>query len=82
MISFHCGKMKSHNFYYYIHTEIYAPKSIEIKIVSFAFEKPADWSYDFFTSEKRRIDAMIGDITIFTSEQNHVAHSLLLLADK
>ena len=36
----------------------------------------------FFTGEKRRIDAMIGDITIFTSEQNHVACSPLLLADK
>ena len=23
-----------------------------------ALEKPADWSYDFFTSEKRRIDVM------------------------
>ena len=35
----------------------------------FALEKPADWSYDFFTSEKRRIDALIGYIVIFTSEE-------------
>ena len=32
-------------------------------------EKPADWSYDFFTCEKRRIDALIGYIVIFTSEK-------------
>ena len=30
----------------------------------FALEKPADWSYDFFTSEKRRIDVLIGYIII------------------
>ena len=48
----------------------------------FALEKPADWSYHFFTSEKRRIDALIGYIIIFTSEQNRVARSPLLLTDK
>ena len=41
----------------------------------FALEKPADLSYDFFplVSEKRRIDALIGYIIIFTSERNRVA---------
>ena len=48
----------------------------------FLLEKPADWSYDFFTSEKWRIYALIGYIIIFTSEQNRVAGSLLLLTDK
>ena len=43
----------------------------------FALEKPADWSHDFFTSEKRRIDAQIGYI-IFTREQNRIARSPLL----
>ena len=38
----------------------------------FALEKPADWSYDFFTSEKRRIDVLIGYIIIFTCEQNRI----------
>ena len=46
-----------------------------------ALEKPAGPTI-FFTGEKRRIDATIGDITICTSEQNHVARSPLLLADK
>ena len=32
---------------HYIHTDIYAPKSIEIESL-FSLEKPADWSYDFF----------------------------------
>ena len=32
-----------------------------------ALEKPADW-YEFLTSEKRRIDALIGYIVIFNSE--------------
>ena len=68
---------------YYIHTEIFRAKKHRDKNSLFALEKPADWPYDFFfSSEKRRIDAMIGDITIFTSEQNHVARSPLLLADK
>ena len=35
----------------------------------FSLEKPANWSYDFFTGEKRRIDALIGYIIILTSEQ-------------
>ena len=48
----------------------------------FALEKPADWSYDFFTSEKRRIDALIGYIVIFTSEKNRTARSPLHLIDK
>ena len=39
------------------------------KIELFALEKPADWSYEFFTSEKR-LDALIGYIIIFTSEKN------------
>ena len=43
----------------------------------FALEKPADCPYHFFTSEKRRIDALIGYIIIFTSEQNRIAHSPL-----
>ena len=48
----------------------------------FTLEKPADSSYDFFfTSEKRRIDALIGYIIIFTSEQNRIARSPLLLTD-
>ena len=36
----------------------------------------------FFTSEKRRIDALFGSIIISTSEQNRVARSPLLLTDK
>ena len=48
----------------------------------FALERPADWPYNFFTSEKRRIDARIGYIIILTSEQNRVARSSLLLTDK
>ena len=34
-----------------------------------------------FTSEKRRIDALIGYIIIFTSEKDRVARSPLLLTD-
>ena len=45
-------------------------------------EKPRDWSYHFFTSAKRRIDALVGYIIISTSEQNRVARSRLLLTDK
>ena len=47
----------------------------------FVLEKPDDWSYDFFHNEKQRIDTLIGYI-IFTSEQNRVAHSPLLMTDK
>ena len=36
----------------------------------------------FFTSEEQRIDALIGYIIIFTSEQYFVAHSPLLFIDK
>ena len=64
---------------YYIHTEIYAPKSIEIKIVSL---RQVIGDTIFFTSEKRRIDALIGCIIIFTSEKDRVARSPLLLTDK
>ena len=37
-------------YHFCIHTEIYAPKSIEIQKINslFALEEPADWSYDFF----------------------------------
>ena len=56
--------------YYYIHTEIYAPKSIEIKIVSSRWRSQLIGHTIFFTSEKRRIDALIGYIVIFTSEQD------------
>ena len=48
----------------------------------FALQKPADWSYHFFTGEKLRIDALIGYIIIFTGEQNRVARSPLLFTDK
>ena len=67
---------------YYIHTMIYAPKSIKIKIVSSHQRSQLIGHTIFFTSEKRRIDAPIGYIIIFTSEQNRVARSPLLLTDK
>ena len=35
----------------------------------FVLERPTDWSYNFCTSEKRRIDALIGCIVIFISEK-------------
>ena len=57
---------------YYIHTEIYAPKSIEIKIVSSRWRSQLIGHTIFFFSEKQRIDALIGYIIIFTSEQNRV----------
>lgn len=66
---------------YYIHTKIYAPKSTEIKIVS-SRKKSQLISHIFFTSEKRRIDALIGYIIIFTTEQTRVARSPLHLTDK
>ena len=66
----------------YIHTEIYTPKSIEIKIVFSHSRRQLIGHTIFFTSGNRRIDAMISDVTIFTSEQNHVAHLPLLLPDK
>ena len=44
--------------------------------------KPGDWSHDFFTLGKRRIDALIGCIIIFTGEQKRIARSPLLLIDK
>ena len=52
------------NAIYYIHTESLRVKKNRDKNSLFALEKPAD-----FTSEKRRIDALIGYIIIFTSEQ-------------
>ena len=67
---------------YYIHTEIYAPKSIQIKIVSSRQRSQLIGHTIFFTSEKRRIHALIGYIIIFTTEQNHIARSPLLLIDK
>ena len=57
---------------YYIHTEIYAPKSIEIKIVSSRWRSQLIGHTIFFTYEKRRIDALIGYIIIFNGEQNRV----------
>ena len=68
--------------FYYIHTEIYAPKSVEIKIVFSRSRSQLIGHTFFFTGETRRIDAMICDITIFTSEKNHVARSPILFADK
>ena len=70
------------NLVYGIHTEIYAPKSIEIKIVFSHSRSQLIGHTILFTSEKRRVDAMIGYITISTSEQNYDARSPLLLADK
>ena len=67
---------------YYIHTMIYAPKSIKIKIVSSHQRSQLIGHTIFFTSEKRHIDAPIGYIIIFTSEQNRIARSPLLLTDK
>jgi len=67
--------------FYYIHTEIYAPKSVEIKIVSSCWRSQLIGHKIFFTTEKRRIDALIGYIIIFTSEQNRVTRSPLLLID-
>ena len=60
-----------YNIIYYIHTEIYGPRSQLINRHTI-----------FFTGEKRRIDALIGYALIFTSEQNRVARSSLLLTDK
>ena len=45
------------------------PKSIEIKIVSSRQRSQLIGPTIFFISEKRRIDALIGYIIIFTSEQ-------------
>ena len=57
---------------YYIHTEIYAPKSIEIKIVSSCWRSQLIGHTILFFSEKQSIDALIGYIIIFTGEQNRV----------
>ena len=69
-----------------IHAEIYAPKSIKIKIVSSRKRSQLIGHTIYFTSEKRRIDALIGFINVFSSEQNLVARSLarspLLLTNK
>ena len=65
---------------YYIHTEIYAPKSIEKKIVSSRQRNQLIDHRIFFTSEKRRIDPLIGYIIIFTSEPCSLL--ALLLTDK
>ena len=54
---------------YYICTEIYTPKRMEIKIVSLRQRSQLIGHTIFFTSEKRRIDALIGYIVIFTSEK-------------
>ena len=53
---------------YYIHTVNYAPKSIKKKIVSSRQRNQLIDHRIFFTSEKRRIDPLIGYIIIFTSE--------------
>ena len=65
---------------YYIHTEIYAPKSIEKKIVSSRQRNQLIDHRIFFTGEKRRIDPLIGYIIIFTSEPCSLL--ALLLTDK
>ena len=49
---------------YYIHSEIYALKSIEIKIVSSRWRSQLIGLTIFFTNEKRRIDALNGCIII------------------
>ena len=77
-----CGALELQSNYCYIQTEIYEPKSIEIKIVSSRQRSQLIGHTIFFPSEKRRIEALIGYIIIFTSEQNRVARSLLLLTDK
>ena len=77
-----CGALELQSNYYYIQTEIYEPKSIEIKIVSSRQRSQLIGHTIFFASEKRRIEALIGYIIIFTSEQNRVSRSLLLLTDK
>ena len=77
-----CGALELQSSYYYIQTEIYEPKSIEIKIVSSRQRSQLIGHTIFFASEKRRIEALIGYIIIFTSEQNRVSRSLLLLTDK
>ena len=77
-----CGALELKSNYYYIQTEIYEPKSIEIKIVSSRQRSQLIGHTIFFASEKRRIEALIGYIIIFTSEQNRVSRSLLLLTDK
>ena len=55
--------------FYHIRTEIYAPKGIEIKVVSLRWRSQLIGHTIFFTSEKRRIDALIGYTVIFTSEK-------------
>ena len=77
-----CGALELQSNYYYIQTEIYEPKSIEIKIVSSRQRSQLIGHTIFFASEKRRIEALIGYIIISTSEQNRVSRSLLLLTDK
>lgn len=77
-----CGALELQSNYYYIQTEIYEPKSIEIKIVSSRQRSQLIGHTIFFASEKRRIEALIGYIIIFTGEQNRVSRSLLLLTDK
>ena len=77
-----CGALELQSNYYYMQTEIYEPKSIEIKIVSSRQRSQLIGHTIFFASEKRRIEALIGYIIIFTSEQNRVSRSLLLLTDK
>ena len=54
--------------FYCIHTVNYAPKSIEKKIVSSRQRNQLIDHRIFFTTEKRRIDPLIGYIIIFTSE--------------
>ena len=79
-----CYIICSHKYPYLLYTyrDLRAKKHRD-KNNLFALEKPADWSYDFFfTSEKRRIDALIGYIIMFTREENRVARSPLLLSDQ
>ena len=78
-----CGALELQSNYYYMQTEIYEPKSIEIKIVSSRQQRSQLIGHTlFFAREKRRIEPLIGYIIIFTSEQNRVSRSLLLLTDK
>ena len=73
--------MNKEPFLLYTYRDLRAKKHRDKKSV-FELEEPSNWSYDFLSGEKRRIDALIGYIIIFFSEQNRVARSPLLLADK
>ena len=43
---------------YYVLAEIYAPKKHQDKNSLFALEKPADWSYDFFSLVKNDVSTL------------------------